>query len=298
MNLTIPPLKPDDLIEILAPAKAIEAEHVHFAKTFLESKGFKVRVSEHCLDQYNYFSGSISNRLHDFQKAIDDEDVKAILCARGGYGCVQLVDKIQWASMIRFPKWIIGFSDVTVFHQRLGVLGLKSIHGTMPLNFKKNSPESLNTLMSAMSGEQYSIEAKSSSKNKKGIAEGKLLGGNLSIIFSLLGTNDQVDYSGSILFIEDLAEQIYHLDRMLFALKKAGILDKINGLIVGGMTDLQDTAIPFGKSYEDVILSHFEYSNIPICFNFPAGHIDDNRALVFGSDVKLNVDQEYIRLEF
>lgn len=298
MNQTIAPLKKGDLIEILAPAKAIEERHVLFARDFLEGKGFRVRISEHCLDQENYFSGSIASRLHDFQKAIDDPDVKAILCARGGYGCVQLVDKLQWANMLRFPKWVIGFSDVTVFHQRMGTLGLKSIHGSMPLNFEKNTPEALETLIDALTGNSYYIETPSTPSNKIGTAEGKLLGGNLSILYSLIGTNDQVDFSGSILFIEDLAEQIYHIDRMFYALSKAGILDKLSGLIVGGMTDLRDTETPFGMRYEDVILSHFEYKNIPICFNFPAGHIDDNRALVMGADVNLSVTNETTRLTF
>lgn len=298
MNQKILPLAKGDLIEILAPAKAIEKEHVLFAKSFLEEKGFSVRVSEHCLGQENYFSGSISDRLKDFQKAIDDPEVKAILCARGGYGCVQLVDKIQWASSLLHPKWIIGFSDVTVFHQRMTTLGAKSIHGSMPLNFQKNSTDALQTLIDALAGNPYSIETTSSPQNKIGIAEGNLLGGNLSILYSLIGTNDQPNYTDSILFIEDLAEQIYHVDRMFYALEKAGILNKINGLIVGGMTDLKDTAEPFGMSYEEVILSHFEYRKIPICFNFPAGHIDDNRALVLNSNVKIVVNEDFVRLEF
>jgi len=298
MNPSINPLVKGDLIEILAPAKAIEEQHVFFAKEFLEAKGFKVRISEHCLGNENYFSGSISSRLSDFQNAIDDSEVKAILCARGGYGCVQLVDKIQWANCLRFPKWIIGFSDVSVFHQRMGVLGVKSIHGTMPLNFQSNSSKALETLVSALNGSQYSIKTDSDSHNKTGNAEGKLLGGNLSILFSLLGTNDQVDYTDSILFIEDLAEQIYHIDRMFYAFNKAGVFDKIKGLVVGGMTDLKDTETPFGMSYENVILSHFEYKNIPICFNFPAGHIEDNRALVLGSNVELSVSEDSVELKF
>lgn len=298
MNPSIKPLIKGDLIEILAPAKAIEEQHVLFAKGFLENKGFKVRISEHCLGNENYFSGSIANRLSDFQNAIDDPEVKAILCARGGYGCVQLVDKVQWANCLRFPKWIVGFSDVSVFHQRMGTLGLKSIHGSMPLNFQNNSVEALNTMVSALIGESYSVKTNTDPKNKLGDAEGKLLGGNLSILFSLLGTNDQVDYSNSILFIEDLAEHIYHIDRMFYAFNKAGILDKIKGLVVGGMTDLKDTDTPFGMSYEDVILSHFEYKNIPICFNFPAGHIDDNRALVLGANVKLSVTKDSAQLDF
>ena len=298
MNLIVPTLKPGDLIEILAPAKAIEENHILFAKDFFESKGFKVRISENCLGVENYFSGSVSQRLVDFQNALNDPDVKAIVCARGGYGCVQLVDKVQWANSLLTPKWIVGFSDVTVFHQRVNILGNNSIHGTMPLNFETNSPEALQTLVDALTGHPYSIVTSAHQKNTLGKAKGRLLGGNLSILYSLLGTNDQVDYSSSILFIEDVAEQIYHLDRMFYAFEKAGILDKINGLVIGGMTDFKDTATPFGMSYEEVILSHFEYRNIPVCFNFPAGHIDDNRALILGAGVTLSVQKEKVQLTF
>lgn len=298
MNLIVPPLKPGDLIEILAPAKAIEENHIEFAKAFFESKGFKVRISENCLGVENYFSGPVSQRLVDFQHALNDPDVKAIVCARGGYGCVQLVDKIQWANSLLTPKWIVGFSDVTVFHQRVNILGNNSIHATMPLNFEKNSPEALQTLIDALTGKPYSIETPANPKNTLGDAKGRLLGGNLSILYSLLGTNDEVDYSNSILFIEDVAEQIYHLDRMFYAFEKAGILDKIKGLVVGGITAFKDTASPFGMGYEEVILSHFEYRNIPVCFDFPAGHLDDNRALILGADVTLSVQKEKIQLTF
>ena len=227
-----------------------------------------------------------------------DDEVKAILCARGGYGCVQIVDKIQWANMLRNPKWIIGFSDVSVFHQKLWGMGLKSIHGTMPLNFSDNSVESLSTLKSALTTNSYSIKSKQTKHDKAGSAKAILIGGNLSILYSLLGTDDHVDYNNSILFIEDLSEPIYHLDRMLYALSKAGVLSRIKGLVVGGMTDMTDTAVPFGMVYEEVILSHFEYRNIPLCFNFPAGHINDNRAIIIGSEAELNVSSTGSELRF
>ena len=200
--------------------------------------------------------------------------------------------------MLRFPKWIIGFSDVTVFHQKLSSMGLKSLHATMPLNFSQNSKESISTLVDAVKGEKYTIESKTNSFNQLGDAQGTLRGGNLSILFSLLGTDDHIKFENSILFIEDLAEQIYHLDRMLYALDKAGILNRIKGLVVGGMTDMKDTSIPFGMTYQEVILSHFEYRNIPICFNFPVGHINDNRALIIGSEVTFYINQDGAKLTF
>ncbi len=298
MNLSVDKLNPGDLIEILAPAKSIEKIRVDAAVKTLKAMGFRVRVSKYCLGSYNYFSGTISERLSDFQNAVDDDEVKAILCARGGYGCVQIVDKIQWANMLRNPKWIIGFSDVSVFHQKLWGMGIKSIHGTMPLNFSDNSVESLLTLKSALTTNSYSIKSKQTKHNKAGAAKAILIGGNLSILYSLLGTDDHVDYNNSILFIEDLSEPIYHLDRMLYALSKAGVLARIKGLVVGGMTDMTDTAVPFGMVYEEVILSHFEYRNIPICFNFPAGHINDNRAIIIGSEAELNVSSTGSELSF
>ena len=165
-------LKEGDLIEIVAPAKSIEASHVNFAKKLLEERGFKVRISENCLGKHNYFSGTEEERLSDFQKAVDNEEVKAILCARGGYGAVQIVDKIGWASFLRSPKWIIGFSDVTVFHQKVASLNLQSVHATMPLNFESNSKESISTLLETITGELNPISTRYSASNKTGKAKG------------------------------------------------------------------------------------------------------------------------------
>lgn len=291
------PLVAGDLIYITAPAKAIEKEHVDFAVSFFENAGFKVLVSKNCLGQHHYFSGTDEERLEDLQYGIDHPEVKAIVCARGGYGCVRIVDRIQWASMLREPKWMVGFSDVTVFHQHLQRFNLPSIHGSMVLNFKDNTQEALTTLLSALKGESFSLSA-TSIHNKPGHAEGTLIGGNLSIVYSLIGTNNQPDYSDKILFVEDLAEHLYHIDRMFYALNKSGILDKINGLVVGGMTELEDTATPFGMSVEEIILAHFQFRNIPVAFGFPAGHLNDNRALILGKKVRFNVEGTTSELRF
>ena len=291
------PLVAGDLIYITAPAKAIEKEHVDFAVSFFENAGFKVLVSKNCLGQHHYFSGTDEERLEDLQYGIDHPEVKAIVCARGGYGCVIIVDRIQWASMLREPKWMVGFSDVTVFHQHLQRFNLPSIHGSMVLNFKDNTQEALTTLLSALKGESFSLSA-TSIHNKPGQAEGTLIGGNLSIVYSLIGTNNQPDYSDKILFVEDLAEHLYHIDRMFYALNKSGILDKISGLVVGGMTDLEDTATPFGMSVEEIILAHFQFRNIPVAFGFPAGHLNDNRALILGKKVRFSVEGTTSELRF
>jgi muramoyltetrapeptide carboxypeptidase len=286
----IPYLKKGDLICILSPAKAIDQESVFFAKDFFAKAGYNVSISQHCVGQYNYFSGTDEERTTDFQQALDNPDIKAIICARGGYGAVRIVDRIRWAGQLRDPKWIVGFSDITVFHQHLQKLGQKSIHATMPLNFQSNTPEALQTLLDALEGNSYQIETEGYESNKRGVAEGELIGGNLSIVYSLIGTDIQPDYKGKLLFLEDVGEQLYAIDRMFFSLKKAGILDAISGLIIGGMTDLKDTtATTIGLTIEDIVLQHFQYRKIPICFNFPSGHINDNRALVFGEKARLEV---------
>ena len=291
-------LQKGDLIAIVAPAKAIEPEHVHFAKGFFEEHGFRVEISKGCLGKYNYFSGDIPHRLDDFQSALNNPEVKAIVCARGGYGCVQLLDRIQWASQLRKPKWIVGFSDVTYFHQRMQMHGIASIHGTMPLNFQENSKEALSTLIDCLEGKPTEISWHSNSRNRFGSTAGKLVGGNLSILYALLGTGDQINFENTILYIEDVGEPIYAIDRMFYAFSKAGILGKIGGLIVGGMTNLSDTAVPYGKSYHEIILSHFEYRRIPIAFELPAGHIDDNRALILGKNARLTVEKNGSRLSY
>lgn len=285
-----------DLISIVSPAKSIEAHHISHAKKTMEDWGYKVEISNHAANRRNYFSGSDNERLSDLQKALDDPKVKAIVCARGGYGSVRILDELNWSGFKMHPKWLVGFSDITVFHLRCAILGIMSLHATMPLNFASNSTEALSTFEAALSGKKFEINAPSSSFNREGLASGKLIGGNLSIIFSLLGTQDRFDFEKGILFLEDLSEQLYHLDRMFFTLKKAGIFNKINGLIIGGMTDLKDTTPSFGMTYEEIILEKMNKIAIPICFNFPSGHIDDNRAMILGAPVELNVNSNVATL--
>lgn len=298
MQQDIPYLKEGDLIYITAPAKAIECHLIENAKKYLIEKGFRVKVGKHCCDQYNYFSGSLAQRASDFQEGIDNSEIKAIICARGGYGSVQIIDHLQWAAFLKEPKWIVGFSDITYFHQKIAKFGLKSIHGTMPLNFEENSLPALDTLINSMKGDLPEFRIESNPLNKTGKAQGKLIGGNLSIIYANIGTDDQPSYENSIMFIEDLSEQLYHIDRMFNALRKSGILSKIKGLIIGGMTDLKDTARPFGMTYEEIILSHLKYEKIPICFNFPAGHIDDNRSLILGHEIEFEILENKVKIKY
>lgn len=287
-----------DLIYVVAPAKTIEARHIEFCKKFFEDHGFLVEVGAHTLNTHNYFSGSDKERLADFQLALDHPKAMAIICARGGYGAARIVDGLNWDQFEEKPKWLVGFSDITVFHLRCSVLKIMSLHATMPLNFSSNSKAALITLNAALLGESFEINVPTTLYNRKGISSGKLIGGNLSVIFSLIGTSDTFGFEGAILFLEDLSEQLYHIDRMLITFKKAGVFDKINGLIIGGMTDIKDTTPSFGMTYEEIIIEKMEGVNVPICFDFPTGHIDDNRAMIIGADVELDVNAKGATLRY
>lgn len=277
-------------IRIVSPAKHIEKEHITFASQFLTEKGFKVEVGQYALGQYNYFSGTIKERTSDFQAALDDESVDIILCARGGYGCVQLLDFLDFTAFINKPKLIVGYSDVTVFHNHISRLfNIPTLHATAPLNFRENTAESLASFINVLNEQPNQYDIKPEPLNIIGEYSGIVTGGNLAILCTLLGTDSDADYQDKILFIEEIGEAIYAVDRMLFSLKKAGKLNQIKGLIVGGMTSMKDSEIPFGSSVEEVIYSHVKSLNIPVCFGFPAGHIEDNRALVIGKKATLNV---------
>jgi muramoyltetrapeptide carboxypeptidase len=286
-----PFLQPGDTIYITAPAKAIEESVVLEAKKTLETWGLNVRVAPHCLGRAAYFSGTDAERLADFQHGLDDPSIKAILCARGGYGCVRIVEELDWTAFQQNPKWIVGFSDVTVFHQKINQLGVESIHGIMPLGFTEGSMEAKETLHKALFGESIILEASPVKENCMGTAKGSLIGGNMTIIYSLIGTELSYTFKDKILFIEDIGEHIYKVDRMLHAFKLAGIFNQISGLILGGFTEMEDTDVPFGKTIEELISEQVVNLGIPVAFNVPIGHIPNNQAVVVGRTVTLTVNQ-------
>lgn len=295
MSPSITFLKEGDLIRFVSPAKAIEAEFVEFAQEFLEKNGFQVLVGKHALGRWNYLSGTDAQRMSDMQEALDDPECKAILCARGGYGSVRILEKLNWAGFLREPKWLAGFSDITFFHNHIQACNLPSIHATMPLNFKENTSESLNSLVDALSGKPRIYEYHATNGYfKSGQAEGNLVGGNLAVLHALMGTPKQPEFRDAILFIEDIGEYLYAIDRMLYTLELAGVFDKISGLIIGGMTNISDSNPPLGFTLEEIIKEKTWYRSFPVCMNFPAGHIDDNRALVFGERAMLEVGERVI----
>ena len=286
-----PFLTPGDTIYITAPAKAIEETSVLAAKKTLETWGLNVRIAAYCLGRHHYFSGSDEERLADFQDGLDDPSIKAILCARGGYGCVRMVEALNWDAFKKHPKWLIGFSDVTVFHQKIHHLGIESIHGIMPLGFLEGSDAAKETLKDSLFGAPYTLEAPYVSENITGEAVGELVGGNMAIVTSLLGTSLSYSFDNKLLVLEDIGEHVYKIDRMLYSLRLAGAFNQIKGLVLGGFTDIEDTDVPFGKTIKELVLEQVQDLGIPVAFDLPFGHISDNQALVFGRTAVLKVTE-------
>lgn len=289
-----PLLKKGDTIALISPAKAIDSELVLAAKAKWEEHGYTVLIGSHACDAFSYFSAPDYERGKDLEWAINHPDVRAIVCCRGGYGAVRLLESVNWANLLREPKWLIGFSDITNFHLLGLKLGFETIHATMPLNYAENSSESFDTLFSILVTGTVKQSWQTSTHNKNGEATGKLVGGNMSIVYSLLGTPYCPNFENSILFLEDLSEQVYHIDRMIQAFKLAGVFEQITGLIIGGMTDMKDTAIPTNYSIPELFKEAFSYRNIPICFEAPIGHINDNRAVIQGRESQLIVTSEKV----
>jgi muramoyltetrapeptide carboxypeptidase len=294
MNLYQPTsLQKGDKIGIVACARKITLLELEFAIATFESWGLEVVLSKHLFNEANQFSGTDAERAADLQSMLNDASVKAIISARGGYGTLRIIDLLDFTTFIQAPKWVIGYSDITVLHSHIHTLGIAAIHATMPINFSKNA-NALETLRKALFGEILQYELKPHSLNRMGNAEGELLGGNLSLLYALSGSVSDIDTAGKILFIEDLDEYLYHIDRMMLHLKRAGKLKNLAGLIVGGMTDMKDNAIPFGKNAEEIILDAVKEYNYPVCFDFPAGHIDENLALIMGKKIKLSVTEKSV----
>jgi len=285
-----------DKIGIISTARKITIEELKPPIKTLESWGLKVVLGANLFQEDDQFSGTVDQRTNDLQIMIDDNSIKAILCARGGYGTVQIIDAINFTNLKKNSKWIVGYSDATVLHSHLNNLGMASLHATMPINFEGNTNESLWSLKNALFGNLNNVECKAHPLNKFGKIEGDVVGGNLSILYSLLGSSSDIDTIGKILFIEDLDEYLYHIDRMMMNLKRNGIFGNLKGLIIGGMSDMNDNSIPFGKTAEQIILDYTKGYDFPICFGFPAGHLADNRCLILGINSILKICENGVSL--
>ncbi|GHC43221.1 S66 peptidase family protein [Ulvibacter litoralis] len=296
--ITPPSLQKGDTIAIVATARKITTQELQPFLALLSQWGLSYVLGSTINAEDHQFAGSDALRTKDLQKYLDDPKIKAIWCARGGYGTVRIIDALDFSAFRKNPKWIIGYSDVTVLHSHLNGFGIETLHADMPLELTLKSEATRTTVHEALFGKKYVIEAASEKRNRHGTAEGELVGGNLSILYSLLGSPSDIQTDGKILVIEDLDEMLYHIDRMLQNLKRNGLLKNLKGLIVGGMNAMRDNTIPFGKTAEEIILDAVSDYNYPVCFNFPVGHVPDNRALILGRNAKLQITNTSITLDF
>jgi muramoyltetrapeptide carboxypeptidase len=301
----LPPfLKQGDTIGICAPARKVSREDIADGIALLQSKGLNVKESAHLYGAYNQFSGTDEQRISDFQQMMDDPDVSAIICARGGYGCMRIIDALDFSGFIKKPKWIIGFSDMTVFHNHLhSNFNIATIHAPMVFNMSgvRKNEESAALFIDQLTGTpiryEFNPESSLSKFNRSGTAEGIVVGGNLSLLYALSNSVSDLDTNGKILFIEDLDEYLYHIDRMMMQLKRSGKLNGLAGLIVGGMSDMKDNIIPFGKPAEEIIAEAVKEYDFPVYFGFPAGHIPRNLPFVMGDKVKLQITSSSFLME-
>lgn len=293
-------LEKGDTIGIVCPAGFMPYDKAQTCISILKQWGFNVKVGKTLGNQLNYFSGTDEERLDDLQLMLDDTEVKAVLCGRGGYGVGRIIDNINFKKFRKHPKWVIGFSDITVLHSHLfNRYKIASLHSPMAAAFNEGGYENeyVQSLRLALTGVKGNYTCATHEYNKKGKASGKLVGGNLSLFAHLIGTPSDVNTKNKILFLEDVGEYIYNTDRMLYQLKRSGKLDKLAGLIIGGFTDMKDTTTPFGKDVYEAIFDIVKDYEYPTCFKFPVSHDKENYALKIGVEYELRVGENKVALK-
>lgn len=297
MQLSPPFLKPGDTILLIGTARARSEEAINPAIQILQSWGLKVVTGKNIYKKHNQFAGTDKQRAADLHWAVNHKTAKAVLICGGGYGTLRIIDMVDFKTMRKYPKWFIGYSDATVIQSRLIKTGICSLHGTMAFQFTKNAEATL-SIKHLLFGMPQSYKITPHKCNRNGSATGEVIGGNLSLLYALSGSVDDISTKDKILFIEDLDEQLYHIDRMMLQLKRSGKLAGLKGLVVGGMSDMKDNAVPFGKTAEEIIWDAVKEYNFPVCFNFPAGHIENNMALYLGKDACLEVNGKKVSLVY
>lgn len=288
-----PYLKKGSAIGITAPSGFVSRERVAYASELLQFWGFRVRIGATIGTEHHYFSGTDEARLRDLQQMLDDPGLDAILMGRGGYGLSRIIDQLDFTAFRAKPKWICGFSDIVVLHNHINAnFGIPTLHSPMCGAFRPETANAdhIKNFLAAVTGESLYYHTAPSSFNRAGVAEGLLTGGNLAILGHLTGSSSEVDTAGKILFIEDIGEHLYHIDRLMLNLKRAGKLDNLKGLVVGSFTEIEDTDRPFGQTLEEIISYKVRGYSYPVCFNFPCGHQEINYTLTLGMQHKLIVN--------
>jgi len=303
-ELKQPPfLKAGDTVAIVAPSGILKSREgeVEWAKSLLKDWGLFVKVGEHVFNKNDHFAGTDEERCEDFQNALDDPSVKAIWSARGGYGTVRILDKLDYTRFNENPKWIIGYSDITALHNQIHNLGFQSLHALMCVSLTKDLneiQETVSTFKLALFGKPLNYVLEGSNYNREGITTAPLVGGNLTMLHTMLGSKTSINTAGKILFIEEIGEYKYHIDRMLQSLKRAGYFDNCKGVIVGDMSKLRKNTTLWGSTIEQLIVDALAEYDFPIAFNMPAGHEKDNRAMILGDIVELRVSKKQSTLTF
>lgn len=300
MNLNKPPyLKAGDKVAIVSPAGAVVPELIDEAAETLRSWGYQPVLGRSSQGKCGRFSGSDDERLADLQWAMDDPSIRAVLCGRGGYGCVRIVDRLDFQGFKKSPKWLIGFSDITILHAAISLHGFQSMHGAMAkaLAHSAGNWDAVSALRRCLKGEQLSYDMPSCRLNRDGMAKGTLVGGNLSILYGLRATPFDISPKGKILFIEDISERPYHIDRMMHNLKLSGVLAQISGLLVGEFTDIDEDP-SFGQTVKEIVASAVSEYDYPVAFNFPVGHGTTNLPVVHGAEVQLTVADGVARVDY
>ena len=265
----------------------------------LQSWELEVILGETIEASYHQFAGNDELRTRDLQRLIDDDGIKAIIAARGGYGSIRIIDRVDFSRFATHPKWLVGFSDITVIHAHLFAnYNVQTIHGQMPVNIPDASAYSLETLKKALFGEDICYSFNSHSLNRNGEGNGLLIGGNLSLLVAVIGSVSDYNYDGKILFIEDVGEYLYSVDRMIRTLDRAGKLKNLAGLMVGGFTKEKDNDIPFGQTVPEIVMEVVKHYNYPVCFDFPAGHVPDNQSIILGRNFKLSVNEKQVMANY
>lgn len=292
-------LQKGDTVAIVSTARKISEVEIKPALQLLENWGLKYVLGKTIGAEENQFAGSDDLRAADFQEMLDDPKIRAIWCARGGYGTVRIIDKLDFSKFKKNPKWIIGYSDITVLHSHIHNFGIETLHAQMCLEIQNKTAETSESIRKVLFGKDYTIEmGRTDSFASLGILKGELIGGNLSVLYSLCGSASKMNTEGKILFIEDLDEMLYHVDRMMMNLKRSGYLKNLKALVIGGMTEMKDNKVYFGRTAEEIIIDLVKEYNYPVITNFPAGHIMDNKALILGREIKIDIQQSQIKIQF
>ena len=293
-----PYLKKGDKIAIVCPAKKLPAP-IDKGIEILQSWGLEVVLGETVTGSHNQFSGTDELRTQDIQTFLDDPSIKAIIAGRGGYGTIRIIDELDFTAFNKNPKWLVGFSDITILlSHAFAKLNTQSIHGQMPYTFEESSPEALESLRKALFGENDTYTYTSDINGRDGETEGILIGGNLTLLLAVEGSVSEMSFDNKILFIEDVGEHEYSIDRMIRTLKRKGKLAKLKGLVVGAFNEVGEESIYFGQTPEEVIFEQVKDYNYPVAFLFPSGHIADNRAMVLGKTVSLTVANNNITFKY